>query len=159
MHFTTADLYDAHESEAHVALPGFRNFGGRRCFHGPITTLKVHEDNALVRAALETAGQGRVLVVDGGGSLRCALVGDRLAELGRNNGWAGVIVYGCIRDAAEIGRMDFGVQALGTNPRRSVKRGAGERDIPVTFHGVTFVPGQHVYADDDGILVGAGMWL
>lgn len=159
MSFSTADLYDAHENEAQVALPGFVNYGGRRSFFGPVATLKVHEDNSLVRSALELPGAGRVLVVDGGGSMRCALVGDKLAELGRDNGWAGVIVFGCIRDSAEIGRMDFGVQALGTNPRKSVKRGAGQRDIQVTFHGVVFVPGAFAYADDDGILVGAGRWL
>lgn len=159
MQFATADLYDAHESEACVLLPGFRNFGGRRSFHGPVVTLKVHEDNSLVRSALEQPGAGRVLVVDGGGSLRCALVGDKLAELGRDNGWSGIIVFGCIRDSVAIGRMDFGVQALDTNPRKSVKRGDGQRDIPVTFHGVTFTPGAFVYADDDGILVGAGNWL
>lgn len=159
MTFTTPDLYDAHENEAQVALPGFRNFGGRRSFHGPITTLKVHEDNSLVRSTLEQPGAGRVLVVDGGGSLRCALVGDKLAELGRDNGWSGIIVFGCIRDTVAIGRMDFGVQALGTNPRKSVKRGDGQCDIPVTFHGVTFTPGAFAYADDDGILVGAGNWL
>jgi regulator of ribonuclease activity A len=159
MSFSTADLYDAHENEAQVALPGFVNYGGRRSFHGPVATLKVHEDNSLVRSALEQPGAGRVLVVDGGGSLRCALVGDKLAELGRDNAWAGIIVFGCIRDSVEISRMDFGVQALGTNPRKSVKRGDGQRDIPVTFHGVTFMPGAFAYADDDGILVGAGKWL
>lgn len=159
MSISTADLYDAHENETQVVLPGFRNFGGRRSFHGPIATLKVHEDNSLVRSALEQPGAGRVLVVDGGGSLRCALVGDKLADLGRDNGWAGIIVFGCIRDSAEIGRMDIGVQALGTNPRKSVKRGDGQRDIPVNFHGVTFTPGAFVYADDDGIVVGATKWL
>lgn len=159
MSLSTAELYDAHESEAQVVLPGFRNYGGRRGFHGPISTLKVHEDNSLVRSALAQPGAGRVLVVDGGGSLRCALVGDKLAELGRDNGWAGVIVYGCIRDSVQIGRMDFGLQALGTNPRKSVKRGDGQVDIPVIFHGVTFSPGAIAYADDDGILVGTGLWL
>lgn len=159
MAFSTADLYDEHESGARVLLPGFVNYGGRRTFHGAVATLKVHEDNSLVRAALEQPGAGRVLVVDGGGSMRCALVGDKLAELGRDNGWAGVIVFGCIRDSTEIARMDFGVQALGTNPRKSVKRGDGQKDIPVTFHGVTFSPGDHAYADDDGILVGSDKWL
>lgn len=159
MNFSTADLYDAHENEAQVVLPGFVSYGRRRRFCGPIATLKVHEDNSMVRSALEQPGEGRVLVVDGGGSMRCALVGDKLAELGRDNGWAGAIVYGCIRDSVEIGRMQFGVQALGTNPCKSVKRGDGQRDIPVTFHGVTFQPGAYVYADEDGILVGAAKWL
>ncbi len=159
MNFSTADLYDAHETEAQVALPGFVNYGGRPKFHGPIATLKVYEDNALVRGTLEQPGAGRVLVVDGGASLRCALLGDKLAKLGQDNGWAGAIIYGCIRDSSAIGRMEFGLQALGTTPRRSVKRGEGQRDIPVTFHGVTFQPGAFVYADEDGIVVGAANWL
>ena len=158
MSFCTADLYDAHEAEAQVALPGFVSYGGRRRFCGPIATLKVHEDNSLVRSALEQPGAGRVLIVDGGGSMRCALVGDKLAELGRDNGWSGAIIYGCIRDSVELGRMEFGVQALGTNPRKSVKRGDGQRDIPVTFHGVTFQPDAWAYADEDGIVVGAAKW-
>ncbi len=159
MSFSTADLYDAHENEAQVALPGFVNYGERRKFHGAITTLKVHDDNSLVRSTLEQPGGGHVLVVDGGGSMRCALVGDKLARLGRDNGWAGAVIYGCIRDSAVIGGMEFGLQALGTTPRRSAKGGTGQRDIPVTFHGVTFQPGAFVYADDDGIVVGPVNWL
>ena len=159
MNFSTADLYDAHEHETQVALPGFRNYGKRHKFHGAITTLKVHDDNSLVRSALEKQGGGHVLVVDGGGSMRSALVGDKLARLGRDNGWAGAIIYGCIRDSEVICDMEFGLQALGTTPRRSVKGGAGQRDIPVTFHGVTFHPGAFVYADMDGIVVSATNWL
>lgn len=156
MSFTTPDLYDAHEKDVRVAEPLFRNYGGAARFSGPVATLKLHEDNSLVRTALEERGNGRVLVIDGGGSLRCALVGDQLAALAKNNGWAGIIVNGCIRDSAEIGRMDIGVKALNTNPRKSVKKGAGDRDIPVTFAGITFKPGDHVYADEDGLLVAAG---
>jgi len=159
MNFSTADLYDAHETESQVALPGFINYGSRHKFHGAITTLKVHEDNSLVRSALEKPGGGHVLVVDGGGSMRCALVGDKLARLGRDNGWAGAIIHGCIRDAEVIRGMEFGLQALGTTPRRSAKGGTGQRDIPLTFHGVTFQPGAFVYADEDGILVSAINWL
>ena len=155
MKFTTPDLYDAHEQDVRVAEPLFRNYGGAACFHGPIATVRVFEDNSLVRAALEEPGQGRVLIVDGGGSLRCALVGDQLAVLGHKNGWAGVIVHGCIRDSTEIKRIDIGVKALNTNPRKSVKKGAGERNVPVTFAAATFVPGEHVYADADGILISA----
>lgn len=153
MSFTTPDLYDAHENDVQVAEPLFRNYGGAARFSGSIATLKLHEDNSLVRTALETPGNGRVLVIDGGGSLRCALVGDQLAVLAAKNGWAGIVVNGCIRDSVEIGRMDIGIKALNTNPRKSVKKGAGDRDVPVTFAGVTFRPGEFVYADEDGLLV------
>ncbi|THF60619.1 ribonuclease E activity regulator RraA [Pseudothauera rhizosphaerae] len=153
MDIQTADLCDANEGRVHVVAPLFRSYGGRTAFGGPIATLKVFEDNSLVRTALEGPGEGRVLVIDGGGSLRCALVGDQLALLGVKNGWAGVIVYGCIRDSKAIGGMDIGAFALATHPLKSIKRGVGERDIPVTFGGVTFVPGHHVYADEDGVIV------
>jgi regulator of ribonuclease activity A len=155
MSFTTPDLYDAHEKDVQVADPLFRNYGGAPRFCGRIATLKLHEDNSLVRTALEEPGDGRVLVIDGGGSLRCALVGDQLAVLARKNGWAGIVVNGCIRDSVEIGNMDVGIKALNTNPRKSVKKGAGDRDIAVTFAGVTFRPGEFVYADEDGVLVSA----
>lgn len=155
MEFQTADLCDAHEGKVRVVSPMFRSFGGRSRFAGPIATLKVFEDNSLVRSALESAGRGRVLVVDGGGSLRCALVGDQLAQLGVRNGWAGVIVYGCIRDSHAIGGMDIGVFALATHPQKSIKKGAGDADIPVSFGGVTFVPDEFVYADEDGVVVSA----
>ena len=151
--FQTADLSDEFTDETLVVEPMFSDFGTRVCFSGPITTLKVFEDNSLVRETLATPGDGRVLVVDGGGSMRCALVGDRLAELARDQGWAGVVVYGCIRDSMVIDTMDIGVKALGTNPRKSIKRGVGERDLDVTFGGVTFKPGHFLYADGDGILV------
>lgn len=151
----TADLCDAHEDKVSVVAPMFRSFGGRSAFGGPISTLKLFEDNALVRTALASPGNGRVLVVDGGGSQRCALVGDQLGELGVKNGWAGVVVYGCIRDSKMLGGMDLGVFALGTHPRKSIKRNVGEVDIPVTFGGVTFVPGHYLYADEDGVIVSA----
>lgn len=149
----TADLYDAHGETLRVLAPLFRDYGGRRAFEGTVATLKVFEDNSLVRAALETPGQGRVLVVDGGGSLRCALVGDQLAELGVKNGWAGILVYGCIRDAGPIGRLDIGVKALATNPRKSIKKGEGERDATLRFAEVTIKPGDYLYADEDGVVV------
>jgi regulator of ribonuclease activity A len=155
MTFTTPDLYDAHENDAQVAEPIFRSYGGAPKFSGIIATLKLHEDNSLVRAALETAGEGRVLVIDGGGSLRCALVGDQLAVLAIKNGWKGIIVNGCIRDSVAIGRMQIGIKALNTHPRKSVKKGAGDRDIAVSFAGIAFRPGHHVYSDEDGILVAA----
>jgi regulator of ribonuclease activity A len=153
MVFATADLCDEHGADVQVAEPVFRDFGGRSRFSGPIATCKVFEDNQLVRATLEGPGNGRVLVVDGGASLRCALLGDQLAHLGVKNGWNGVVVWGCIRDAAPIASMDIGVKALATHPRRSVKKGDGSTGIPVTFAGVTFEPGAYLYADEDGVVV------
>jgi regulator of ribonuclease activity A len=153
MNIQTADLCDAYEDKLAVVSPMFRSYGGRSAFGGPISTLKIFEDNSFVRKAVESAGNGRVLVIDGGASMRCALVGDQLAELAVRNGWAGIIVHGCIRDSKAIGDMDLGVFALGTHPRKTVKRNVGEAELPVTFGGVTFVPGHHVYADEDGVIV------
>jgi regulator of ribonuclease activity A len=153
MSFKTADLCDAHAAEVQVLEPMFSNFGGLTAFHGAAATLKVFEDNSLVRTALEQPGQGRVLVVDGGGSLRCALVGDQLAELALRNGWGGLVVFGCIRDAEAIGNLALGLQAIGTHPMKSVKRGEGQRDLVIQLPGARIAPGDFVYADDDGILV------
>jgi regulator of ribonuclease activity A len=150
---STADLCDTHGDAVSVADPGFVDLGGRDGFGGVIATVRVFEDNVLVRAALEEAGVGRVLVVDGGGSRRCALLGDMLAATAIERGWSGVIVNGCVRDASALGGLPLGVKALGTDPRRSAKEGGGERGEPVTFAGVTFVPGCFVYADIDGIVV------
>jgi regulator of ribonuclease activity A len=155
MAFSTPDLCDQHGEAVQVAEPLFRDFGGRTQFSGPIATCKVFEDNQLVRATLEGPGNGRVLVVDGGGSLRCALVGDQLAHLGVKNGWNGIIVWGCIRDSAAIASMDIGVKALARHPRRSIKKGDGHTEIAVTFAGVVFKPTAYVYADEDGIVVAA----
>jgi len=156
MQFSTADLCDADEGKVQVALPDFIDYGGRKRFCGAISTVKVHEDNSLVRAALEEPGLGRVLVVDGGASRRCALLGDKLARLGMSNGWTGMVISGCIRDSAAIAGMDIGVKAIGTSPRRSVKQGAGERDVTVAFSGATFDAGAYLYADEDGILISPG---
>ena len=158
MDYQTADLCDKHEErvrsgELRVLEPMLNSYGGREAFHGRIATLKLFEDNSLVRKALEAPGEGRVLVVDGGGSQRCALVGDQLAALGVKNGWAGIVVYGCIRDSAAIGEMDIGVLALDTHPLKSIKRNVGEADIPVAFAGAGFIPGHYLYADADGVLV------
>ncbi|MGL4408662.1 ribonuclease E activity regulator RraA [Zoogloea sp.] len=153
MEFQTTDLCDANEGKVRAVAPMFRSYGGKTRFAGPIRTLKVFEDNALVRSTLDTPGNGAVLVVDAGGSLRCAMLGDQLGLLGVKNGWAGVIMYGCIRDSGPLARMDLGVFALATHPMKSVKKGAGDLDIPVTFGGVTFVPGQYLYADEDGVIV------
>jgi len=152
MSFATADLYDEHGDALQVALPVFRDYGGSSAFSGPIVTLKVYEDNALVRAALEEPGAGRVLVIDGGASLRCALVGDKLARLAKDNHWAGIIVSGCIRDSAVIATLDIGIKALNTSPKKSSKKGEGLRDITVAFAGIIFTPNEYVYADEDGIL-------
>lgn len=155
MTIKTADLYDDHGDQIQVAEPIFRDFGGRKAFSGAIQTVKLHEDNTLVRKALEETGDGRVLVVDGGGSLRCALVGDRLAALGASSGWAGIIVYGCVRDIAELSQVPIGIKALHAHPAKSAKRGEGVRNSIVRFAGVTFSPNAYVYADDDGIVVSA----
>ena len=153
MTFSTADLHDEHEGKVQVANILMHSFGKKTRFSGPIATVKCFEDNSQVRAALEEPGKGRVLVVDGGASIRCALVGDKLAELGLNNGWLGLVVHGCIRDSAVIAKLNIGIKALGTNPRRSVKKGAGERDVLLNFADVTFTPADWLYADEDGILL------
>ena len=153
MSLNTTDLSDAHP-DAQVAEPIFGDFGGRVAFHGPIRTVKVFEDNAMVRALLEERGEGHVLVVDGGGSTRCALVGGQLGQLGVDNGWAGIVVYGFIRDSQEIADQEIGVKALGTHPRKSEKGlHTGRREKVVNFGGVTFKPGAWLYADADGVVV------
>lgn len=153
MTFQTADLSDNHTDITRIAQPLFQRYGARARFSGEIVTIKCHEDNSLVREVLGTPGKGKVLVVDGGGSLRCALVGDQIAQLAVKNNWEGVIVYGCIRDSAVINELDIGVRALNTHPLKSIKKGVGDNQIAVTFAGVTFTPGEVVYADEDGILV------
>ncbi len=149
----TADLVDSHDDQVQLCQMQWRWFGRRRGFHGRAVTLKCFEDNSLIRAILSEDGRGRVLVVDGAGSLRCALVGDQIAALGQRNGWAGVIVNGAIRDGDALAEMDFAVLALGRAPKKSTKTGQGWRDVPVTFGNVTFVPGAMVYADGDGVLL------
>lgn len=148
----TADLCDEFSAELQICEPLFLSFGGRPRFFGEVSTIRCFEDNSLVRAAVGEPGQGRVLVIDGGGSLRCALLGDLLAAKAVENGWAGLLINGMIRDSAEIALLPLGVKALGTHPLKSVKRGVGERDVPVRFAGVSFVSGQHLYADEDGIV-------
>ena len=158
MSFSTCDLCDAHENliadgALAVLPPIFRSLGRRAAFSGQAATLKVFEDNVMVRAALETPGNGRVLVIDGGASLRCALVGGNLGKLAEKNGWAGIIVSGCVRDAEELDGCDVGIRALALHPQRSVRRGVGERELAVTIAGVTVRPGDWIYADVDGVLV------
>lgn len=158
MSFKTADLLDNNESalrdgRVEVVAPIFQSYGGRPSFSGRIATLKLFEDNSLVREALGEAGAGKVLVIDGGGSLRCALVGDQLAILAHKNGWEGIIVYGCIRDSEDISAIDIGIRALNTQPLKSVKKGIGERDLALRFGGVSFKPDEWLYADRDGVIV------
>jgi regulator of ribonuclease activity A len=153
MSYATTDLSDAHP-DAQVAEPIFGDFGGRLAFHGQAKTIKVFEDNALVRATLETPGEGRVLVVDGGGSMRCALVGGNLGQLAVKNQWAGILVFGYIRDSEEIAEQDFGLKALGTHPRKSEKGlHSAVQDKTVSFGGLVIKPGAWIYADADGIVV------
>ena len=153
MTYATTDLSDAHP-DAQTCEPVFRDYGGRAAFHGPIKTLKVFEDNALVRATLETPGDNRVLVIDGGGSRRCALFGGNLGQLAVKNGWAGVVVFGLVRDSVELSQQAFGLKALGTHPRKSEKGlHSAHADRVVSFAGVTFKPGAWLYADADGVVV------
>jgi regulator of ribonuclease activity A len=149
----TADLVDDIGPDVRSCDVQFRQFGARTQFAGPITTVRCLEDNALLKSVLSTPGEGGVLVIDGDGSLHTALVGDVIAELAHANGWAGLVVHGAVRDAAALGGIDLGIKALGTNPRKSGKTGAGERDVTVSFGGVSFVPGDIAYSDNDGIVV------
>lgn len=149
----TADLVDDVGADVRSCDVQFRQFGGRTEFAGRISTVRCFQDNALLKSVLSTPGGGGVLVVDGAGSLHTALVGDVIAELARSNGWSGLIVHGAVRDAATLRTLDIGIKALGTNPRKSDKTGAGERDVVVDFGGVSFAPGDIAFSDDDGIVV------
>ncbi|GLR88753.1 ribonuclease E activity regulator RraA [Bradyrhizobium iriomotense] len=149
----TADLVDAHNDLVHFCQLPFRQFGRARTFWGPIATVKCFEDNALLKACLQEPGNGRVMVVDGGGSTRLALLGDQIALILKSNGWAGIVINGSIRDCAEIDGMDVGVFCLATSPKKSAKDGVGKCDIPVSFGGVEFKPGHYAYCDADGVLV------
>ena len=153
MSFVTCDLCDENPDLVRIVEPKFTNYGGRTAFHGEIITVKCHEDNTLVKEHVGKPGNGKVMVVDGGGSLRCALLGDMLAAKAAENGWAGIVIYGCIRDVDEIRNTDLGVQALRTIPIKSNRQGRGDLNIPVTFGGVTFHPGDYLYADNNGIIV------
>lgn len=153
MTIATADLFDERGDELDSLGIQLHDIGGRITFGGPIRTVRCFRDNALVKATLATPGRGAVLVIDGGGSLESALVGDLIAGSAVENGWSGILVYGAIRDREAIGRLDLGVKALGSNPRKSAKDGAGDLDVPVTIGGVVFTPGKHVWVDADGVLV------
>jgi regulator of ribonuclease activity A len=154
----TTDLCDANEplfdsGELRVLAPGLLAFGARRRFHGAARTLKLFEDNSLLAQAVRQSGEGCVLVVDAGGGTRCAVLGGNLARAAEQNGWAGIVVHGAVRDTDEIDACDLGVRALAVNPRRSVKRGEGQRDLVVELCGVAVRPGDWIYADRDGVLV------
>ena len=153
MTVSTADLYDQHEENLACCRLQFRSYGGHRAFSGPVTTVRCHEDNALLKSVLSTPGNGGVLVIDGGGSLNTALSGDLIAQLGVDNGWAGIVINGAVRDVALLAEMPIGIRALGSIPRKSAKTGAGDKDVPVTFGEVTFNPGDQLTADDDGVVV------
>ncbi|EID56550.1 ribonuclease E activity regulator RraA [Saccharomonospora xinjiangensis] len=149
----TADLVDEHGDRLSVCDTQFRQFGGRRSFCGRVRTISCHEDNGLVRELLRTPGEGCVLVVDGGGSLHTALTGDLIAASAVENGWSGLVINGAVRDSAALATMPIGIKALGTNPRKSAKASRGAIDVPVGFGGVTFVPGDVLHADDDGVVL------
>jgi regulator of ribonuclease activity A len=155
MDVLTADLIDRHGESLQSCDLQFRQFGGRWRFSGRIRTVRCHQDNVLVRQVLSGPGAGQVLVVDGGGSLHTSLVGDVVAGLAQSNGWTGLVVHGAVRDVVALGKLDIGLKALGSNPRKSAKEGVGEVDVPVSFGGVRFEPGAHLYSDEDGIVVAA----
>lgn len=153
MSYKTADLCDDYSSELQVIGSEFKSFGGKKRFSGPIKTVKVFEDNVLVKKALETIPEGSVLVVDGGASKNCALMGDRLGDIAQSRKIAGVIIYGCVRDSADLAEQNVGIFALGSMPLKSKKEGKGEVDVPLNFLGVDWKPGDYVYADEDGVVV------
>jgi len=150
---STADLLDEHGDDASVCQTLLRSYGGRSVFEGRVATLHCFEDNVVLREQVGQPGGGKVLVVDGGGSHRVALLGDNLAGLALANGWTGLVINGCVRDVAALRELDLGIVALGSNPRPSDKGGDGESNVPVTFGGVTFRPGAYLVRDEDGIVV------
>ena len=153
MTFTTPDICDEYLSEVQVLDPLFTEFGGREKFAGEMVTVKCFEDNSLVKQTLATEGHGKVLVVDGGGSLRCALLGDMLGAMAAENGWQGVLVNGCVRDVEILQGIDIGVRALNSHPLKSTKHNVGQFNIPLRFASVAFEPGEYLYADKNGIIV------
>ena len=153
MDIRTADLCDEFSDELEICEPMFGDFGGHLQFGGPLATIKCFEDNSLVRTLTGEPGNGRVLVIDAGGSMRRAVVGDVLAQQAVDNGWSGIVVYGCIRDSAALADLPIGIKALGTHPLKTDKRNEGQRDVVVRFGGVSFRPGDWLYADEDGVVV------
>jgi len=151
--WTTPDICDAYPEEVAVLQPMMKSFGGLSHFCGEVVTIKCHEDNSLVKEQASLPGNGRVMVVDGGGSLRRALLGDMIAEAAVNNGWSGLIIYGSVRDVDALAALELGVQALTAIPVKTLKRGIGDLNIEIEFGGVTFNPGDYVYADNNGVVV------
>ena len=150
---STPDLCDAHEGKVRVLEPIFNNYGGVKSFFGPAVTIKCHEDNSVVKELVSKPGNGQVIVMDGGGSLRRAILGDMLAEKAAQNGWAGLVINGCIRDVDEIGKTNLGVKALNVHPMKTEKRGIGDLNVSVQMAGQIIQPGEWVYADNNGVIV------
>lgn len=150
---STCDLYDTHGTRARVLPPVFQDFGGRSRFGGVIVTVRCFEDNSRVKEVLATAGRGKVLVVDGGGSQRCALMGDLIAKSAVDNGWEGVVIYGCIRDRLALRDLALGIKALAAIPRKSDRRGEGQIQLPIEIAGVACRPGDRLVADEDGVII------
>ena len=153
MTISTPDLCDANPNTVKILEPIFKNFGGKTSFGGEIVTVKCFEDNSRVKENAAKSGNGKVMVVDGGGSLKKALLGDLIAESALNNDWEGFIIYGCIRDVEPIGNMNIGVKALNSIPLKTQRKGVGELNVPISFAGITFNPGEYIYADKTGIIV------
>jgi regulator of ribonuclease activity A len=157
--FKTADLSDANEGRVQVVLPGLKNYGGKARFHGQIVTIRSDGDNSRVRERLGEPGDGKILVIDNGALMNCAMLGDMMATKLIENNWSGVVINGCLRDSIDVGEMQIGIKALGTNPLRSVKEGRGETNIEVKFLGAVFRPGEYLYSDEDGILLASAPLL
>lgn len=153
MKIVTPDLCDENPELVRIVAPMFTNYGRRRAFGGEVLTVKCFEDNSVVKAQAAEDGTGKVMVVDGGGSMRCALLGDMIAENAMKNGWLGIIIYGCVRDVDAIAALDIGIQALNSMPIKSVRQGRGDLNIDISFGGVTFRPGEFVYADNNGVII------
>ncbi len=150
---STADFMDGFDTICSSCTVQFRQYGAAIRFSGRVRTVQCYDDNVLLRRTLETRSEGEVMVVDGAGFLGSALIGDQIAELAIRNGWAGLIIYGGLRDTAMLRTMNIGIKALGSNPKKSGKHGIGLADVPVTFGGVTFSPGEWLYSDEDGVIV------
>jgi regulator of ribonuclease activity A len=153
MKWVTPDLCDTYPELVQAVEPGFANYGGIDSFGGQMVTVKCFEDNSKVKELVDQPGDGKVMVVDAGGSFRCAMLGDMLAEKAVKNGWAGIVMYGCVRDVDVLAELELGVQALGSHPMKSLKKGIGDEGLEITFGGVTFRPGEYLYADNNGIIV------
>ena len=153
VNISTPDIADEFPEEVHALELPLQNYGGVQHFCGEVVTVKCHEDNSLVKELLDTPGDGRVMVVDGGGSYRRALLGDILAEKAAGNGWSGLVINGVIRDVDQIGETHLGVQALGTIPLKTAKLGHGQQNISLRFGGISIHPGDYIYADNNGVLV------